>query len=203
MDRGARQAIAHGVTKNQTRWKWLSTCELLVGAYRFYHSFPDQKSNPGPLALRAQGLSHWTTGKSLGFIYFESLKTCSSSSVTIPGLCSTAAPCGSWRQQQQRMFPGPLGLVEEVRLPFPYSGQSSWDSWSTWEALRGKEIWELLWTKQLRAEGINWEKMRWECIGPLESLMASQFIILCLKSRFRAMKQLAQSLSVSKWQRPV
>ena len=128
MDRGAWWAP--GVIKSWTRLKWLSTCELLVGACRFYHSFPDQGSNPGPLAFRAQGLSHWSTRKSLVFIFFffKSLKICSWSSITMPGLCSTAAPCGSCRQQQQRMFPGPLGLAEEVRLPSPYSGQSSWDS---------------------------------------------------------------------------
>lgn len=44
----------------------LSQTESLAEACRIFrfHMFPDQGSNPGPLALGAQSLSHWTTRKS-------------------------------------------------------------------------------------------------------------------------------------------
>ena len=38
--------------------------ELLIASFRIF-LFPDQGLNPDPLALGAQSLTHWTTGRSL------------------------------------------------------------------------------------------------------------------------------------------
>ena len=47
----------------------VGACELLVTACEI--SYPEQKLKPGPPALEAWGLSHWTTiGKSSYLLYF-------------------------------------------------------------------------------------------------------------------------------------